>query len=171
MLRTTSITLIVLLLVAVCFVSFQLTSDPTGNSGYTEHWMRSEPQMMRADGGGSKVRFIDSPSASQYDVEPEAHIGQIYMGATRKQFDVDLLKTGHPAPEVQQDFGERRELLQMPIADLMNWLRMERKINTEPYVRMEKSIEKTRAENQAMEEPVERPISKKRKLMSRRIED
>lgn len=115
----TSLCLALLLLLTIYYVSLPVSD------GYTDHWMRSDAQMLRADEHGSKVRFITSQSAGQYDVDSATHVGQEYEGVTRHQY----LLNSHPQLVEQSDEGEveasseKQRMLDMPIHELLDWLK------------------------------------------------
>lgn len=116
----TSLCLAIVLLLTIYYVSLP-RSD-----GYTDHWMRSDAQMLRADEHGSRVRFITSHSAGQYDVDTATHVGQEYEGVTRSQY---ILNAHAQNAEQEMDgeenaSGEKQRMLDMPIHELLEWLKI-----------------------------------------------
>lgn len=85
-------TVLAILLTTICTI-YYLSLDSTStdkDDGYTAAWTRQDGQMLQGDTGGSKVRYIVSHSASQYDVKTNVHEGERYEGKTRTDFETLL---------------------------------------------------------------------------------
>lgn len=109
-------TILALSLLALCTIYYFCISSSDPDYGYTDSWVNTDGQMLRADSGGSKVRYISSQSAGQYDVSDESRVNQEYTGSTRTQFELNVL-------EAERDANEKASPLQVPVGELMGWLR------------------------------------------------